>query len=298
MQSQVLVPLDGSIHAEAILLHALFFAQQTQSILTLLRIIMPPGEPEYAVSYIPDDWYEGEVSWTKNYLTTVASRLRAQGVQVQTQHMEATSAGTAILSYEEQHSDVQLIVFATHGRGIGGRLFFGSVAANVFASASTSLLLLHPPKDARVLSNPMRGASYQTIVVPVYGTTLSERVLERATELALTCKASVLLTAMPLPSPLEQEVRVGNIAQPLQRVPAHAETKQADFLADQAEQLHTSSGLKVQTDFINGDPEAFIERFSNHNQQKLLIVTTREQAEHKVMRFLHQSDVPVLLVAI
>ena len=175
MQSQVLVPLDGSTYAEAILPHALFFAQQTQSLLTLLRIIMPPGEPEYAVPYIPDDWYDGEVSWTKNYLTTLATRLQAQGVRVQTRHLEATSAGAAILSYTEQCSD---------------------------------------------------------------------------------------------------------------------------FLADQAEQLHTSTGLTVQTAVIDENPEAFIERFSNHNQQKLLIVTTREQAEHKVMRFLHQSNVPVLFVAI
>ena len=106
MQSQVIVPLDGSTYAEAILPHALFFALQTQSVLTVLRVIMPPGEPEYAVPYIPDDWYEGEVSWTKHYLTSLATRLQAQGVRVQTRHLEATSAGVAILSYTEQHSDV------------------------------------------------------------------------------------------------------------------------------------------------------------------------------------------------
>jgi nucleotide-binding universal stress UspA family protein len=135
MQSQVLVPLDGSTYAEAVLPHALFFAQQTQSVLTLLRVIMPPGELEYAVPYIPDDWYVGEVSWTKNYLSTLATRLQTQGVQVQMRHLEATSASTAILSYTEQRSDVRLIALATHGRGFGGRLLFGSDAANVFASA-------------------------------------------------------------------------------------------------------------------------------------------------------------------
>ena len=71
MQSQVIVPLDGSTNAEAILPHALFFAQQAQSLLTLLRVIMPPGEPEYTVPSIPDDWYTGEVMWTKNYLTSL-----------------------------------------------------------------------------------------------------------------------------------------------------------------------------------------------------------------------------------
>ena len=60
MPSQVIVPLDGSAYAEAILPHVLLFALQSQSVLTLLRVIMPPGEPEYPVPYIPDDWYQGK----------------------------------------------------------------------------------------------------------------------------------------------------------------------------------------------------------------------------------------------
>src|SRR5207245_7221012 len=128
MQSQVIVPLDGSTEAEAILPHALFIALQTQSVLTLLRVIMPPGEPEYVAQYIPDDWYEGEVSWTKNYLAGLATRLQAQGARVHIQHVEGTFAGAAINSYAEQHADVQLIEFATPSRSDTGRLLMVSVA--------------------------------------------------------------------------------------------------------------------------------------------------------------------------
>ncbi len=199
MQSQVLVPLDGSTYAEAILSHALFFALQTQSILTLLRVILPPGEPEYPAPYIPDDWYEGEVSWTNSYLTILATRLQAQGARVQTQYLEGTFAGAVINSYAEQHADVQLIALATHGRGAGGRLLLGSVAQDVFASAPTSLLLLHPPKDEHIPPGPITHASYQTIVVPLDGIVSSERVLEQATTLAQASNASVLLVADPPP---------------------------------------------------------------------------------------------------
>jgi len=286
MQSQVIVPLDGSTYAEAILPHALFFAQQTQSVLTLLRVIMPPGEPEYTVPYIPDDWYDGEVSWTKSYLTSLAARLQAQGARVQTQYLEGTLCGATINSYAEQHSDVQLIAFATHGRGAGGRLLLGSVAEDVFASAPTSLLLLHPPKDEHIPSGPITRASYQTIVVPLDGIVGSEQVLEQATTLALACKASVLLVADPPPPLLEQGIRT------------YEEMKLTDFLADQAEKLRHSTGLTVQTALTDGDSEAFIERLHGQYRQNLLIVTTRQQAEHKVMRFLHQSNVPVLFVAL
>src|SRR5260370_42093798 len=121
MPSHVIVPLDGSTNAEAILPHALFFARQTQSVLTLLRVIMPPGEPAYAVPYIPDDWYEGEISWTKSYLTALATRLQAQGARVQTQHGEDTFARAGINLYAQQHSDAKLIGITTHGHGAGGR---------------------------------------------------------------------------------------------------------------------------------------------------------------------------------
>jgi nucleotide-binding universal stress UspA family protein len=286
MQSQVIVPLDGSAYAEAILPHALFFTLQTQGLLTLLRVIMPPGEPEYAVPYIPDDWYEGEVSWTRNYLTSLATRLQAQGARVHIQHVEGTFAGAAINLYAEHHSDVQLMALATHGRGAGGRLLLGSVAEDVFASAPTSLLLLHPPKHEHIPSGPITPASYQTIVVPLDGIVGSEWVLEQATTLALACHASVLLVADPPTPLLGQEIR------------AHKEMKQADLLANQAEQLRLSTGLTVQTAFTDGDPEAFIERLQGQYGQNLLIVTTRQQAEQKVMRFLHQSNVPVLFVVI
>ena len=285
MQSQVIVALDGSTEAEAILPHALFIALQTQSVLTLLRVIMPPDEPGYGAQYIPDDWYAGEVSWTKNYLAGLATRLQGQGARVHIQHVEGTFAGAAINSYAEQYAGVQLIALATHGRSAGGRLLLGSVAGDVLASAPTSLLLLHPPKDRQLPPGPITQASYQTIVVPLDGMVGSERVLEQATRLALACHASLLLVADPPPPLLEQQVR------------AQEEMKEADFLADQAEQVRSSTGLTVQTAFTEGDPEAFIERLQGQYRQHLLIVTLRQQAEHKVMSFLHQSTVPVLFVA-
>ena len=285
MKSQVIVPLDGSANAEAMLPHALFFARETQSVLTLLRVIMPPGEPAYGVPYIPDDWYAGEAMWTNNYLGGLAARLEPQGVRVQTQHVEGTSAGVAISSYAAQHPDVQLIAFATHGHSAGGRLLLGSVAGDVFASAPTSLLLLHPAKDEQLPPGPIAPTSYQTIVVPLEGMVSSERVLEQATTQALACHASLLLVADTPPPLLDQQVR------------AQEEMREAGLLEEQAERLRAGSGLAVRTSYTDGDPQTFIERLQLESRQPLLIVTTRATAEHKVMRFLHQSNVPVLFVA-
>src|SRR5207244_4279318 len=146
MQSQVIVPLDGSASAEAILPHALLFAQRGQSILTLLQIVTPSDLPGVRDRMIPDNWSEGEEIWGQDYLATMARRLQSSGVTIQTLHPEATLAGQAIVSYTKHQPQVQLIALTTHGRGAAGRALFGSVAEQVFASVPTSLLLLHPPQ--------------------------------------------------------------------------------------------------------------------------------------------------------
>jgi hypothetical protein len=72
---------------------------------------------------------------------------------------------------------------------------------------------------------------------------------------------------------------------------------ETDLLTKQAEHLRSSTGLTVQTAFSEGDPAAFIERLQGQDRQHLLMVTTWQQTEYKVMSFLHQSNVPVLFVA-
>jgi nucleotide-binding universal stress UspA family protein len=296
MPSHVIATLDGSTNAEAILPHALFFARETQSVLTLLRVILPPGEPAFGVPYIPDDWYAGEARWTRDYLGGLAARLESQGVRVQTHYVEGVSAGGAITAYAVQPPGTRLIALASNGRGPGGLLLFGNVAGDVFATAPTSLLLLHPAKDEQLPPGPIKPASYQTIVVPLDGTALSKRALERATILARDCHASLLLVA-PLPTQnVEEKVLADEIAESVAGEPEDEEKRQSDFLEGQAEYLRTTTGLTVETAVDDGKPATFIERFFGKDQQHVLIVTTREQAETKVLSFLHHSNAPVLFL--
>src|SRR2546425_4078032 len=184
MQSQVIVPLDGSASAEAILPHALLFAQRGPSILTLLQIVTPSGLPGVRDRMIPDNWSEGEEIWGQDYLATMARRLQSSGVTIQTRHPEAALAEQAIVSYSKHQPQVQLIALTTHGRGAAGRAIFGSVAEQVFASVPTSLLLLHPPKGEQTGSGPIVSTSYQTIIVLLDGSVEAERALHEATSLA------------------------------------------------------------------------------------------------------------------
>lgn len=284
MQSQVIVPLDGSASAEAILPHALLFAQRGRSILTLLQIVTPSGLPGVRDRMIPDNWSEGEEIWGQDYLAAMARRLQSSGVTVQTRHPEAALADQAIVSYTKHQPQVELIALTTHGRGAAGRAIFGSVAEQVFASVPTSLLLLHPPKGEQTDSGPIVSTSYQTIIVLLDGSVGAERALHQATSLAQEFSATLVLVAVP-PIPGE-EIFI-----------AEAEQSVSDSPEDKAELLRTTTGLRVETAAATKDPEGFIEQLSGHGQHSLLVVATREQALYGAEKFLRHRNVPVLLLA-
>ena len=284
MQSQVIVPLDGSASTEAILPHALLFAQRGQSILTLLQIVTPSGLPGVRDRMIPDNWSEGEEIWGQDYLATMARRLQSSGVTIQTRHPEAALAEQAIVSYSKHQPQVQLIALTTHGRGAAGRAIFGSVAEQVFASVPTSLLLLHPPKGEQTASGPIASASYQTIIVLLDGSVEAERALHEATSLAQEFSATLVLVAVP-PRPGE-EIFVSEGEQPI-----------TDSPEEKAQLLRTTTGLRVETAATARDPEAFIEQLTGHGQGNLLVVATREQALYGAEKFLRHRNVPVLLLA-
>ena len=284
MQSQVIVPLDGSASAEAILPHALLFAQRGQSILTLLQIVTPSGLPGVRDRMIPDNWSEGEEIWGQDYLATMARRLQSSGVTIQTRHPEAALAEQAIVSYTKHQPQVQLIALTTQGRSAAGRALFGSLAEQVFASVSTSLLLLHPPKGEQTGSGPIVSASYQTIIVLLDGSVEAERALHEATSLAQEFSATLVLVAVP-PRPGE-EIFVSEGEQPV-----------SDSPEEKAQLLRTTTGLRVETAATARDPEAFIEQLTGHGQGNLLVVATREQALYGAEKFLRHRNVPVLLLA-
>src|SRR5256714_8869193 len=235
MQSQVIVPLDGSASAEAILPHALLFAQWRRSIMTLLQIVTPSGLPGVSDRMIPDNWSEGEEIWGQDYLAALVRRLQSSGVTVQTRHPEAALAGQAIVSYAKHQPQVQLIALTTQGRRAAGRAIFGSVAEQVFASVPTSLLLLHPPKGEQTASGPIVSTSYQTIIVLLDGSVEAERSLHQATSLAQACQATLVLVTVP-PRPGE-EIFIAEEEHAISRETAQEALESADSLEDKAQLL-------------------------------------------------------------
>jgi nucleotide-binding universal stress UspA family protein len=144
----MLVPLDGSMFAEA----ALAVAQQMASYFPLnyhlLRVIESIEDP--ALDYFEpnhyDEYREAAFSEAQSYLEQVAERLTSEGAAVTWEISEGPPAVQIDQCASEQRAD--LIVMSTHGRsGIRG-LILGSVAERVLHGTTVPLLLVRP-KDVQ-----------------------------------------------------------------------------------------------------------------------------------------------------
>lgn len=148
MYERVLVPLDGSAVAEAILPFVERIAGPLDAQVLLVRVV----EPIVAAVALAS----GEVGGAdtllhqqlaaKRYLEGLADRLAAKGLRVRTVAALGTPATELIALAGAEKAD--LIAMTTHGRSGVRRLLFGSVAEQVLRGASVPVLLFRMPGDA------------------------------------------------------------------------------------------------------------------------------------------------------
>ena len=141
MYARMLVPLDGSEPAEAILPVVERIAGPLAEVLLLALV-----EPISVVSGLasagvvgPDALLLRQVE-LKRYLAEVATRLEAKGVRVRTALGLGAPAAEILEVARTQHAD--LIAMATRGRGGLGRVAFGSVAETVLRAAPVPVLMI------------------------------------------------------------------------------------------------------------------------------------------------------------
>ncbi len=138
---KILVPLDGSDFAEAVLDEVQQLAAGRQAEVILFRVGSLPHEvvvENGRVIYLDEQltWIESEIT---DYLRMVERRYGARGLQVRTA-MSFGDPVTEILRFANEN-DVTLIAMATHGRSGLEALWRGSVARDVYQRASVPVLL-------------------------------------------------------------------------------------------------------------------------------------------------------------
>lgn len=134
--TRILVPLDGSVLAEAAITKAIELADPATTTLILLRVAEShvPGYAPYAMDS------EARVE-AERYLAHVEERLKGAPVARVTRSVWFGHAAAGIVEAARLMS-VDLIVLSTHGRSGLGRLVLGSVAEAVLRGTHVPVLVV------------------------------------------------------------------------------------------------------------------------------------------------------------
>jgi len=136
---RVLIALDGSPDAEAVMKFLMEIAGPLDMTVVLLHVLAPIT-PVVSESVVVLDDIDGRRRAAEEYLAPIAAALRSQGVEASWAIRQGRPADEILAAARESGAD--LIAMATHGRTGGGRLLFGSVAEAVLRHASVPLFMI------------------------------------------------------------------------------------------------------------------------------------------------------------
>ena len=136
MYKSILVPLDGSKLAEAILPEIEKVAASMQARIILLRVcrahVFPGKDPTKAEVEV--------IREAEKYLNDIAQRLTTKGFNAEI-HVRYGDVADEILSHSKRN-EIDLISMSTHGRTGLGRWLLGSVAEKIVRHSEKPVLLL------------------------------------------------------------------------------------------------------------------------------------------------------------
>ena len=174
MYSKILVPLDGSNLAEQILPYVRLLAEAFHVRIELLRV----NHPDIIAAFAPP--LEGS-----DYLKTVAQLHFPISLRVK---CSVEMGKPAELIVERAAVDRgAIIAMATHGMTGMKRWLLGSVANKIVRMAANPVLLVRPSEKG----NPPRPIKFKTLLVPLDGSALAEKVFPHVIALAKTLDLEV-----------------------------------------------------------------------------------------------------------
>ena len=147
---KVIVPLDGSKVAEAILPHAVEFSEKMNLEIVLLRIYVSP-KPDHVLQYqhTLDRLWEQMRNEAQTYLEETARQLSGNGVRnVSTVLLDGDVAEEKIIDVA-RNTPQSLIAICTHGRTGVGRWVLGSIADRVVRHSERPVLIIRTSTDRK-----------------------------------------------------------------------------------------------------------------------------------------------------
>jgi nucleotide-binding universal stress UspA family protein len=170
---RILVALDGSETAEAILPHVRRLLRRQDSELILVRAVHSPLSEEQASAI------EALIGQAREYVATMKERLDQEGIRASVEVRVGPPAGVLLDIAEEKR--VSLIAVTTHGRSGLSRALLGSVAEIVLRKSPVPVFALRPVEG---VSSGKELGPIKGILVPTDLSGGSEAILDPAADLA------------------------------------------------------------------------------------------------------------------
>jgi nucleotide-binding universal stress UspA family protein len=298
MFKHILVPIDGSLMAEAALPAAAFLAQQLHARVTLMHVVEknPPDE-------VHGQPHLQHAQDAELYLQQVAERSFAKGVRVDC-HVHKNEvddvAGSIVAHADELAHD--LVIMCSHGRGAARHLFLGSIAQSVIARGSRPVLITHPDAEGEP---PV--FSCRHILVPLDDDPEHLEALPVCKDLARACGATLHI-ANVIP---DLRTLSGGEAVASRMLPGTTSrlleltTQDAERYFQEMEDGLRREGFEASAHVLRGDPASVIIDAAEQAKIDLIVLGTHGKtgmdafwAGSVAHRICGQSKVPLLLIPV
>jgi nucleotide-binding universal stress UspA family protein len=263
--TKIIVPLDGSLLAEGILPYARTFAKAYNAPVELLHVIAPeiiemlsdPAHRRYADDVEGDMKHHG-----LSYLRPLAASMPdPAAVECKVRIGEPAEA------IADEAKPGTLITMATHGRSGVQRWLLGSVTDKVLHIVRTHLLLARTGQNGNG-----KQAALKSIVVPLDGSPLAEKILPWVVALSKTMGLEItLMRAYSLPNAFyATDEYVPNMFEFAEKLKEESRL----YLDNKAERLKAEGVRHVSTVLVEGDGAAEIIDFARKTPENLIAMST------------------------
>lgn len=296
MYRRILVPLDGSRLAEAVLPVAARLGAAHDARVILLHVL-ERGAP----AAVHGERHLRAPDEAGAYLAHVADTLSAQGVDV-TIHAHEVPEGhvpRSIASHAAEE-DADLILLSTHGSGGVHQMLFGSVGQQALSLGTTPVLLVRTAAGASPA--PVEAGR---ILVPLDTSPQAEAALEPAMQLARALDAAIhLVTVVPTVGTTTREMHaVAQVMPTASRAALELEEDHArDYLNGVVARVR-EEGLPVTASVRRGDVAGVLTEEARAPEVSLVVIATHGHAGMRAAwtgsvaaRLLDRTRTPILLL--
>jgi nucleotide-binding universal stress UspA family protein len=294
----ILVPLDGTRLAEAVLPVAVQLAGKIEARVTLLHII-----EEDAPERIHGERHLTSLAGAMTYLEKVKKEFFPGFIDVRT-HVHETEARDVAQSIVSHAADLEsdLIAMCTHGRGGLAGFLLGSIAEQILDLGRTAVLVLYPHNLEKHVE-----LDHMNFLVPLDGDPEHETGFRTALQLARACNASLhLVMAVHILSTLPGEqaasaIRLPGATNAMLEINQEQGLRYLHGLIRSAGEAATGITLEVR----RGDPVRVVLKAARRSGSDIIVMAMHGKssmdsfwADSLTPKIARRSHIPLLLVPV